>query len=67
MEQAVAQISFYFRLRVMMSFLQYRGSQPGHFKALRTGDASPSTVPLDFGPAGHAFARGQGVPHSVTP
>ncbi len=31
-----------------------------HFKELRTGEAYPLPVPL-------AFARGQGVPHSVTP
>jgi hypothetical protein len=51
----------------MTSFLQFQGSRPGHFKALRTGEASPLPVPLDFRPAGHAFARGQGVPHFVTP
>jgi hypothetical protein len=51
----------------MMSFLRFRGSQPGHFKVLRTplwsgtgARASPLPVPL-------AFARGQGVPHFVTP
>jgi hypothetical protein len=38
-------------------FLRFRASRPGHFNALRTGDASPLPVPLDF-------ARGQGVPHS---
>jgi len=46
--------------KVMTSFLRFRGSRPGHFKALRTGEASPLPVPLDF-------ARGQGVPHFVTP
>jgi len=25
----------------MMPFLSYRGSRPGHFKELRTGDAPP--------------------------
>ena len=44
----------------MTSFLRFQGSRPGHFKALRTGEASPLPVPLDF-------ARGQGVPHFVTP
>ncbi len=46
--------------KVMTSFPRFQGSRPGHFKALRAGDASPLPVPLDF-------ARGQGVPHFVTP
>jgi len=46
--------------KVMTSFLRFRVSRPGHFKELRAGEASPLPVPLDF-------ARGQGVPHPVTP
>ena len=51
---------------VMMSFLRFQVFRPGHFKRLRMcdarlgGHAYPLPVPL-------AFARGQGVPHSVTP
>jgi len=31
--------------KVVTSFLRFRVSQPGHFKELRTGEASPSLFP----------------------
>ena len=34
--------------KVMTSFLRFRVSRPGHFKELRTGEASPLPIPLDF-------------------
>jgi hypothetical protein len=66
---------------VMMSFLRFQVFRPGHFfatlsptplgrvpgfKGLRMCDAHPGgqAYPL---PVPLAFARGQGVPHAVTP
>jgi hypothetical protein len=46
---------------VMKSFLRFRASRPGHFKQLRTGDASPLRCSSRLFEAGS-----QGVPHSVT-